>query len=167
MLSCVDLRKEKKAELVEVDTDTGKVSGRRTLNKIVNKVWLFEPDILAYCKPVEVTTEVVFGSIAPPEEFNGQIPPAADEPIDRAYFGNVRLCDDLFIGYILPGRVSRIYLVGKKHVYVQEYSGMRIVGKSKFPFVISLTGLASDEYHILVESQDVVHRLKNEIRIID
>lgn len=167
MLSCVDLRKEKRAELVEIDTETGNVSCRRALNKIVNKVWLFEPDILSYCKPVEVTAEVVYGSVAPPEEFNGQIPPEADEPIDRAYFGNVRLCDDLFISYILPGRVSRIYLVGKKHVYVQEYSGMRIVGKNKFPFVISLTGLAIDEYHILVESQNVVHRLKNEIRIIE
>ena len=35
------------------------------------------------------------------------------------------------------------------------------------PFAISLKGLATDEYHIFVESQGVVHRLKHEIRVLE
>jgi hypothetical protein len=44
---------------------------------------------------------------------------------------------------------------------------MKIIGKGKFNFAIPLTELAVDEYSVLVESQEVVHRLKNEIRITE
>ena len=44
---------------------------------------------------------------------------------------------------------------------------MKIIGKSRFPMAISLTGLAKDEYSVLVESRDVVHRLKNDIRVVE
>ena len=44
---------------------------------------------------------------------------------------------------------------------------MKTIYKRKFPLAISLKGLASDEYHVFVESQDVVHQLKHEIRVTD
>lgn len=170
ILSCSNVEQSgvegKKAELVETDM-AGNVMTKRLVNKAANKVWLFKPDILEFCKPIPFSHDVLFGTITSPEVFTGELPPEKDEPINRAYFGNVRLCDDLFIGYILPGRVSRIYLAGKKHCYVQDYTGMKIIGKSRFPMAISLTGLAKDEYSVLVESRDVVHRLKNDIRVVE
>lgn len=170
VLSCSNLEQNgvdgKRAELVETDTE-GHITSRRIMNKAANKVWLFEPDILDFCRPIPCSKEVLFGTIASPEVFTGTLPAEVDEPINRAYFGNVRLCDDLFIGYVLPGRISRIYLVGKKHCYVQNYVGMDIIGKSRFPMAISLAGLAKDEYNVFVESRDVVHRLKNDIRVVE
>ncbi len=162
-----DIRKGMRTELVETEKETGEVLGKWYLNRPVTKVWLFEPDILSFCRPVEVTPEVVFGEVAPPAEFGGSLPNMAEEPLGRANFGNVFLCGELLIGYILPGCVSRIYLVGKKHSYVQDYQGMKTIYKRKFPLAISLKGLASDEYHVFVESQDVVHQLKHEIRVTD
>lgn len=181
MLTCIDLKKKAKktggaaedavcgmkTEIIETDKETGEVLVKRYLNHSVTKVWLFEPDILSFCKPVKVTSEVVFGDIAPPKEFKGNLPELAEEKLLRAYFGNVCLCGELFISYILPGRVARIYLIGKKHSYVQDYEGIKVVNVRKFPFAISLKELAPDEYHIFVESQNVVHRLKHEIRIVE
>lgn len=181
MLTCVDLIKKAKKEgtpkeninhserieLTETDQETGEVLAKRYLNRSVTKVWLFEPDLLSFCKPVKITSEVVIGSIAPPEEFAGTLPELDEERIARAYFGNVYLYGELLIVHMMPGCVSRIYLVGKEHSYVQDYEGMRTTYQRKYPFAISLQGLAADEYHIFVESQDVVHRLKHEIRVID
>ena len=94
------------------------------------------------------------------------MPPEAEKPIERIYFSNIRLCDDLFISQILPGRIDRVYFAGKKRTYVQDYSGMA-VGKLKVSFAISLAGFEADEYYILVESRNVVHRFKNVIRVVD
>lgn len=162
-----DIRHGMKTELIETDKETGEILVKRYFNRSVTKVWLFEPDILSFCKPVKITSEVVFGELAPPEEFTGNLPELAEEKLGRAYFGNVFLCGELFIGYFLPGCIPRIYLVGKKHSYVQDYEGMKAVSRRKFPFAISLKELAPDEYHIFVESQNVVHRLKHEIRIVE
>lgn len=169
-LSCTNIVQEgnegRCAELTETDAE-GRIVSRRVVSKAANKVWLFEPDISDFCKMVAPSANVVFGALDSPEVFTGELPAESDEPINRAYYGNVRLCDSLFIGYILPGRVSRVYLIGKEHRYVQDYTGMHIIGKRRFPMAISLEGLAKDEYSILIESRDVVHRLKNSIRVVE
>ena len=124
------------------------------------------PDIMQFCMPANKSGQVIFGSLAAPEIFDGQMPPEADEPIERMYFGNIRLCDDLFISRILPGRIDKIYFAGKKHFYVQDYSGM-VVREIGVSFAIPLSGFEVDEYRIFVESRNKVHRLKNMIRVVD
>lgn len=170
IMFCFDLRrkklKERKAVLIEKESGSGEILRQVDFCRAVSMAWLFQPDILQFCMPVEKDGKVVFGELAAPELFNGQMPPEADEPIERIYFGNIRLCDDLFICRILPGRIDRVYFAGKKHTYVQDYSGMA-VGKLRVSFAISLAGFETDEYHILVESRSVVHRLKNMIRVVD
>ena len=181
MLTCVDLIKKAKkegtleedikrserTELTETNQETGKILVKRCLNRSVTKVWLFEPDLLSFCKPIKITSEVVIGNIAPPEEFTGTLPELDEERLARVYFGNVYLYGELLIVHMRPGYVSRIYLVGKRHSYVQDYEGMKTTDQRKYPFAISLKGLATDEYHIFVESQGVVHRLKHEIRVLE
>lgn len=83
---------------------------------------------------------VVFGSLKPPEEYTGQIPETADEKVDRDYFGRIRLCDSLFLFMMMPGMVDRIFFVGKKNKYVQDYSGIKPVGRKKF-LLLRLKGL--------------------------
>lgn len=156
----------KKAQFIEMDSTTGEIYRNLYFRKAFNKVWLFEPQIKKFAQPVETTDNVIFGSLTPPVPFSGQMPQVTEERIDREYFSGARLCDDLFISYILPGRVDRIYFAGEQHTYVQDYSNM-VVGRVKFPFAIPLKELEADEYYIYVESQNVVHRLKNEIRILD
>ena len=89
----------------------------------------------------------------------------AKEKLERIYFGGIHTCEELFISRILPGRVDRVYFVGKEHIYVQNYEGMK-VGNAKVFFAISMAGLATDEYNIFVESRGVIHRLKNRIRVV-
>lgn len=155
----------KKSQFMEMNSNTGEILRKLYFKKAFNKVWLFEPDIKKFAKPVETTDNVIFGSLAAPDPFSGQLPKETEKSIDREYFSGVRLCDDLFLSNILPGRVDRIYFIGKEHAYVQDYSNM-IVGRVKFSFAISLKEFAVDEYYVYVESQNVVHRLKNEIRIV-
>lgn len=168
-LLCVDLRKQqqggRKFCLEEVDSSTGETLRSIYFYRVINMTWLFQPDILEFCKPVPLRGEAVFGKIAPPEEFHGILPEEAEEPIDRTYFGGIRLCGELFVSYILPGRIDRVYFVGEKHTYMQDYEGMK-AGKAKVSFASSLAEFAVDEYSILVESRNVVHRLKNKIRIV-
>ena len=153
-----------KAQLLEMDSSTGEIYRKIYFKKAFNKVWLFEPQIGQLGHAVENTDAVIFGSLMPPAPFTGQMPREVEEPIDREYFSGVRLCDELFLSNILPGRVDRIYFIGSEHAYVQDYSNM-VAGRVKFSFAISLTEFARDEYYVYVESQNVVHRLKNEIRI--
>ena len=42
-----------------------------------------------------------------------------------------------------------------------------ISGKIKFPFAVALENLPKDEYYIYVERNGMVHKLKNEIRVVD
>jgi len=169
VLFCSDVRRKKKkikAALIEKDSRSGELLRQVDFCRAVNMVWIFQPDILQFCIPAGKNKQVTFGVLTDPEIFDGQMPPEAEEPIERMYFGNIRLCDDLFISRILPGRIDRVYFVGKKHTYVQDYSGMA-VGKLKVSFAISLAGFEADEYCIFVESRNAVHRLKNRIRVVD
>ena len=169
-LLCADLRKKqqggRKFCLEEVDSSTGETLRSVYFYKVINMAWLFKPDILEFCKPVALVEDVIFGTIAPPEEFQGILPAEVKEPIDRMYFGGIRLCGDLFVSFILPGRIDRVYFVGEKHSYMQNYEGMK-VGKVRVSFAISMAEFAVDEYSIFVESRGVVHRLKNKIRVVE
>lgn len=156
----------KKSQFMEMDSSTGEVLRKLYFKKAFNKVWLFEPDIKDFAQAIETTDHVIFGSLESPMPFSGQLPEEVEGSLGRDYFSGARLCDDLFLSNILPGRVDRIYFIGENHAYVQDYSNM-VVGRVKFPFAISLRDFAVDEYNIFVESQNVVHRLKNEIRIIN
>ena len=59
--------------------------------------WEFKPRIEDYCQALGINRDAVAGSLKPPAEFEGQMPPLADERIDREYFGRARLCDNLFL----------------------------------------------------------------------
>lgn len=161
-----DYKEGKKVCLAEKDSNTDEVLRKLYFRKAVSMVWLFEPDIKEFCKAAEPVEKVIFGSLTAPEIFEGELPAEAEEPIERMYFGGIRLCDDLFVCYILPGRIDQIYFVGKEHAYVQSYEGM-LIGKSRVSFAISMSGFAVDEYSIFVESRKVVHRLKNRIRVVE
>lgn len=155
-----------RCKLEEMDFRTGKEIHSLYIRKGVNRVWEFAPDVIRCAEPVEMTKDVIFGQVSPPEEFHGELPELAKGRLDRNDFSGVCLCEDLFISSILPGKVSRLYFVGKHHAYVQDYSNM-VTGKVKFPFVVSLREFAVDEYQIYVESQGKVYRLKNEIRVTE
>lgn len=169
-LLCMDLRKDEeedsKFSMVEKEEDTGEIVRSISFFKMASRIWKFEPDMKAFCKPVEVIDNLVSGELVSPEEFTGELPPEDDDTRDRAYFGGIRICDDMFVYYLLPGRVDRVYFVGENHRYVQNYEGMR-VGKAKIFFAVSLAEFAEDEYTILLESRKKVYRLKNKIRIVE
>lgn len=153
-----------KCKLVEMDLATGKELRSVFIRKGVNRIWEFLPDISSYGKAVEVTKNVIFGEIAPPEIFTGTLQEVEKKPVPRTVFSGTSLCENLFISSILPGKVQKIYFVGEQHAYVQDYSRM-VPGKVKFPFVISLDDFAQDEYYIYVESDGKLYQLKNEIRV--
>lgn len=168
-IHCIDLRKDEtdnsKFSMIEQNESTGEVVHSVAFLKMASRIWRFEPDIQAFCEPTKVSDGLVSGKIDGPEVFMGELPPETEEANDKAYFGGIRICEELFISYILPGRVDRVYFVGKDHSYVQNYEGMRI-GRAKIFFAISLADFAEDEYSILVENRNRVCRLKNKIRIV-
>lgn len=149
---------------VEVDVINGETVKRTEFSKAFISAWKFKPRIEDYCVPLEKNDNVVFGNLKPPKEYTGQLPEVANEKIDREYFGRVRLCDNLFLFAMVPGTVDRIYFIGKKNKYVQEYSEIEPAKRKSF-FAIMLEGLKTDEYFIYVESEGMAYKLKNEIRI--
>lgn len=150
--------------IAEVDITSGETVKSTEFTKAFISAWEFKPHIEDYCEPLGKNDNVVFGSLKPPEEYTGQIPETADEKVDRDYFGRIRLCDSLFLFMMMPGMVDRIFFVGKKNKYVQDYSGIKPVGRKKF-FAITLKGLKADEYFVYVESEGMTYKLKNEIRV--
>ena len=76
---CFDLRrkklKERKAVLIEKESGSGEILRQVDFCRAVSMAWLFQPDILQFCIPVEKDGKVVLGELAAPELFNGQMAP--------------------------------------------------------------------------------------------
>lgn len=153
------------AQIVEIEVSTGEVFKRTSFTKAFLSAWQFRPRIEDYCESIEKNNNVVFGKLKAPEEFVGVLPEISDEKIDREYFGRVKLCDNLFLFAMEPGMIDRIYFIGENNKYVQDYSDIKHVERRIF-FAVSLDELAKEEYHVYVESQGVLHKLRNEIRVI-
>lgn len=151
--------------IIEIDTESGETVKSTEIAKAFISAWEFKPHIEDYCIPLEINDNVIFGHLNPPEEYTGTLPQTANEKIDRDYFGRLRICDNLFLFSMVPGMVDRIYFIGKKNKYVQDYSDIKPAGRKRF-FAIMLEGLRPDEYFIYVESEGITYKLKNEIRIV-
>ncbi len=150
------------ARLVEIGAADGARLKTTDIKKAFTKAWIFAPSLDDYCRPIDINERTVFGKIKEPEKFDGTLPALSDEKIDSDYFGRVRLCDDLFIFSMEPGMVERIYFIGRKNGYVQDYSNVAPANK-RTSFAISLAGLKKDEYGVYVESEGLAYKLKNEI----
>lgn len=168
MLAAEGILKNKKLKykscIAEKDIKSGEIIKRTEFTKAFLNAWEFKPQIPDYCQALEINKDAISGSLMPPEEFEGQIPPLADGRIDREYFGRARICGSLFLFAMMPGMVERIYLIGENNKYVQDYSGIEPMGRKMF-FAIMLDGLKADEYFVYVESEGFAYKLKNEIRV--
>lgn len=157
---------EGKGQISELDVETGKELRTLYAKKIINTIWQFKPDIFRYGEGVPVSRNVVFGNIAPPEVFTGSLPEPEAERVPKECFSNSRICEELYLFSMLPGTISKVYLIGENHAYVQDYTGL---GEKpvKFSFAISLKELEKDTYRIYAELEEKVYRIKNEIRIVE
>lgn len=148
----------------ELDGDTGTMINRLRLCKRFSRAWLFEPDIGAYSRPLDKDLKVIHGQLDPPEVFEGTLPIPCGEKLKKKVFGNIRVSQNLFLFAFYPGTVSRVYLIGEKYSYVQDYSQLKLK-RRKESFAIALDQLQYDEYQVYVEYDGNVYQLKNEIRI--
>lgn len=153
-----------KSCLEEIDSHTSDVINRLRLCKTFRGGWSFAPDIVDCAKPLEKELDVIYGALNPPQEYTGTLPAPTNEKLKRKVFGNTRVYGDLFVFAFCPGTVRNVYLVGEKHAYVQDFSGL-ISKRRKENFSIALDALACDEYQVYVEYDGKIYQLKNEIRI--
>ncbi len=156
--------KKCRAQIVEINMSNTKQRRKAEFTKAFISTWAFKPDLADYCQSMEKNDNALLGKLNPPEEYYGELPEISEEKIDRDYFGRVKLCDSLFLFNMEPGMIQRIYFVGEKNSYVEDYSEITPTDKRCY-FAIPLDGLAKDEYYVYVECQGVLHKLKNEIRI--
>lgn len=156
----------KQAKIVEMDSRTGQIYRTMFFCRRVNNVWHFEPNIRSYSHLLEITPDVVFGELTPLEQNTGVLPPLWAERRDREIFGNMRICENLLVFAMIPGKVERLWFVGENHSYVKDYSELT-EGKQRITFAVSLHGMEVDEYNLYLEVQGKVHLLKNEIRVVN
>lgn len=149
----------------EIDACTGEKLHSVSIKKVFSNAWIFAPDIHDYCVSMEKNDNVIFGKLNPLDKFEGTLPELSEDKVDRYYFGNGRICDNLFLCNMRPGTVDRIYFIGEKYAYVKDMENVRFVDK-KESFAIPLDDFGKDEYHVYIEYNDEVHKLKNEIRIV-
>lgn len=152
--------------LMEIDTATGEERNRMDLNQDFRKCWEFAPEIASYDDPVPQNNELILGKISAPAGFKGQLEEPAQHRIRKKFFGRTHLQGDLFIFAFAPGDVKKVYLMGEKHKFVQDYSALKKRIR-KQSFAISLEELPQDEYVVYVRLRGELYRLKNEIRIQD
>ncbi len=148
----------------EIDSTNEEVINRLRLYKRYCQAWLFEPDIPACSKALEKNLDVIHGQLSSPEIFEGQLPEPTQEKLKKKIFGNVRLCGNLLLFSFRPGTVQKVYLIGEKYSYVQDYSGLERKMK-KIGFTIPVNQLQYDEYQVFVEYGGDIYQLKNEIRV--
>jgi hypothetical protein len=148
----------------ELDAADGRMINRLRLCKGYRSAWTFEPDIASYAKPLIPDTGVVMNNLQPPKPFAGTLPPESDEKLKKKILGNIRVSDELLLFAFRPGTVQKIYLIGEKYSYVQDFSHLQKKPR-KISFSIALGQLECDEYQVYAEYDDQVYHLKNEIRI--
>lgn len=148
----------------ELEGEHGDVINRLRLGKVFHKAWIFEPDIKACSQPSEKKLDVIYGHLAAPSVYDGEMPQLSEERLRKRIFGNIRVCGDLFLFGFYPGTVKRVYLVGENNTYMVDYSMLKLRRK-KQSFAIALDRLKQDEYQICVEYDGNVYQLKNEIRV--
>lgn len=149
----------------EIDAGTGEKLHRVGIRKAFSSAWIFNPDIKDYCTSMEKNDDAVFENLNPLDKFEGELPPLSESAKDGYYFGNARICDEVFLCNIRPGTVDRIYFIGEKYAYVKDMENVDFVDK-KESLAIPLKEFGKDEYYVYVEYDDEVHKLKNEIRIV-
>ena len=149
----------------EIDADTGEKLHGSKIRKVFSSAWIFAPDIKEFCISMEKNDNVIFGKLNPLEKFAGELPVLSKEKTEGYYFGHGRICDELFLCNMRPGAVDRIYFIGEHNAYVKDMENVAFKDK-KESFAIPLKEFAKDEYHVYVEYNDEVHKLKNEIRIV-
>ncbi len=137
---------------------------RLRLCKRYRSAWIFAPDIEAYSIPLKHDLNAIKGSLEPPERYTGQLPEPVPEKLKKKIFGNIRVSDTLFLFAFVAGSVSRVYLIGEKHSYVQEFSNLASQ-RRKESFCMTLDQLELDEYQVYVEVDNQIYHLKNEIRV--
>lgn len=148
----------------ELHGETGDVINRLRLCKIFHQAWFFQPDIPAYSQPVPKKLDVIYGHLSAPSKYTGKIPDPCGEKLRKKIFGNIRVCGELFLFAFYPGTVEKVYLVGEKYCYMQDYSGLKLK-RRKESFAIALDQLQKDEYQVYVDYDGDTYQLKNEIRI--
>lgn len=148
----------------ELDGETGDVINRLRLGKIFHQAWFFQPDIAAYSQPVSKKMDVICGRLSAPSEYTGQIPDPCGEKLRKKIFGNIRVCRELFLFAFYPGTVEKVYLVGERHCYMQDYSKLKRKRKRE-SFALALDQLQQDEYQVYVSYDGNTYQLKNEIQI--
>ena len=153
------------AIIQEIDTKTGEKLHRLGIRKAFTNAWIFNPNIKDLCFSMKKNDSIIFGKLNPLDRFEGKLPPVADDKIDRYFFANGRICDELFLCNIRPGTVDRIYFIGKNNAYVKDMEDVAFIDK-KESIAIPLDQFEKDEYDIYVEYNDKVYKLKNDIRII-
>jgi hypothetical protein len=153
-----------RACIEELDATDGKMINRLRLSKGYRSAWIFKPDISSYAKPLTPDGEMVLGSLQPPQPFLGDLPALSEEKLKKKIFGNIRISDRLFLFAFRPGTVQKVYLVGKSHAYVQDFSRLQKKPR-KITFSIALDQLECDEYQVYAEYDGLAYHLKNEIRI--
>ena len=153
-----------RACIEELDGQTGRMINRLRLCKRYRSAWIFTPDIEAYSIPLKHDLNAIKGSLEPPERYTGQLPEPVPEKLKKKIFGNIRVSDTLFMFAFAAGSVSRVYLIGEKHSYVQEFSNLA-PKRRKESFCMTLDQLELDEYQVYVEVDNQIYHLKNEIRV--
>lgn len=162
---CLDKRSENLRSCIEeLEGENGNVINRLRLCKIFHQAWLFEPDVEAYSHPLEKKQDVIYGHLSPPPVYSGAVPQPCEDKLRKMIFGNIRVCGNLFLFAFYPGTIGKVYLIGEKHSYMQDYSKLELKRK-KQSFAIALDQLEHDEYQVYVEYDGDVYQLKNEIRI--
>lgn len=157
---------ERRSVLTMVDQARDVEGSRITLSKAYINAWEFKPDIASFSRIIDVKEKCVFGNLEMPAIFSGELPELTAERLPKTVFRKPHLCDNLFLFSMLPGAITRIYFVGEKHSYVQDYSSLE-TGRRQEMFAIQVDGFAPDEYYIYLEFDGVVSRLKNEIRVME
>lgn len=154
-----------RACIEELDGQTGRMINRLRLCKRYRSAWIFAPDIESYSIPLQHDIGAVKGSLEPPEVFTGKLPETVPEKLKKKIFGNIRVCDNMFLFSFFAGSVQNVYLMGEKHSYVQQFTDLAPNRKKKESFCMTIDQLKPDEYQVYVEVDNQIYHLKNEIRV--
>ena len=159
-----DRTKAKHSQIALVDAKSGEKDKNISLAKNFLWAWEFTPDIPSFCRGMDVHENTLFGKLPTPPEFHGTMPEETQERVQRSFFGNVHLCENLFEFAILPGVVEKLYFKGKNKTYVQDYANLPM-GRRKEVFTVQVDGLEPGEYDLYLQFQGKVRKLKNELRV--
>ena len=160
------------AMIREYDYETGELYNEFLVKKGFYRAWECKFDYDQLSERLPEDRDYFTSSLIPPVEisdFETSVGAYPSEVLEESEEVKYKRSEDKFYAYAQDHKIHKIYLVGKNHVYVKDYTnttqGNPVFAERYYYVVVELAGLMKDEYRICIDYEGTLYDTQKVITV--